>query len=557
MDPEQLQTLWSQVNAALEAGATERQVNSRLRRLQGVPVNSLRVLRTEAEAAGLLGQETQEEEESDNPLAALTPAISGGFGELADEVVSGLEQVGLAREGAAERFRGDVEETTEEHPVAATASRVGGLLASPATRAGARAIGGAANLAGRGTGAVARGAARAAGGTPLSQIASREAGRSVGATLGGGAAGAAEGAAFDLATREGSPGERVAQGPGFGTLLGAAGGAATSAIGSGVHSARRVSQAQKEAGEQAAEAAERFGQGLPTRRGVAQRVDEAQEARRAAFGQAEAAGKEIPGEVTDMLASENPIIRRAVRNAANQGSPEARRFLEGLRKFEAGEVESLPAASFELADDVRKQLNFQGGAFERNRSLLSPLDDAPSAGAVKEAQRLGSRVEETLEEVPGFRTALEESAAAGTQARGFAAGERASGQGADVVEDVLQGKKVQVGGGQGQPLSIPDTPAAQQAFRAGVLRPEVQRLRSGSEPARNWLNTLETSSELQRKVKAALGGDEAFDQFMKEAEELRAVGNLEGIAELLVKSAGFFTFGSSLLGGVGSELLFN
>lgn len=549
MDPERLEQLLSLVEKAREQGMSDREINSRLRRNRNVPFNSVFTLETAAEAEGLLGPGVEDDGERsavDKVRSALTPLIQGATGGFASDVLSGAEEVGLAREGAGERFREDLGEAREAAPIASGTAQITGLLGGPAGRLGARGVSAAGRAAGAAGSRIGGGAASAAGAGDFGRLLGQTVGRVSGATVGGGAAGAAEGGLLGFGEAAGQPvEERLGEAllPG---LLGAGLGAAGAGLSSAFQTSRAIRQAKLDRGEVLSDAAERVGRDLPTRRQVSGRVQQSNQQRRELFRQAEEAGQEIPGEVSDFLAKDNPIIQKALRNAANQGSPEARRFLNAMEEFRAGDRASRPAASFELADDIRKQLRFQGETFQRQTSLLGADAAAPSQGAVREAQRLTNTIEGALDEVPGFREAIEESARAGTQARALQEGRNLFSKPADVIEDVVQGKKVQVGG---DAVQIANNPEAREAVRAGLAQPVLQRLRGGSAKAENFLSELKSSSELQRKMKVILGGEDSLNQFIQEADRLRAIGQMDRIGEEMIKAAGFLTFGTSLFGG--------
>lgn len=575
MDPEHLRALWAEVQSLRSEGMSDREISRELRRIREVPFNSVRSLREHMEAAGLGTVEAAERGEVDdgrpeNPMAVATPLIQGLSGGLASDVLSGLEKINLAPEGAAEGFQEDLGEARERAGLAAHAVQGVGLLAGPG-KVGGRLISRVSQAAGRGAARAALGVARSAGAGALGQLGASAVARGAGATLAGAAGGAAEGALLGFGESfGGTPEERADAalvGGMFGTIAGPLEG-----VRAGARGARELNRAVRERGEVLAEAGERVGRGLPTRRTVASRVEAADDARRAAFDQAEAAGQNLPPEVTETLAT-NDIARRAIRNAANQGSPEAQRFLRHLERFEltqqlnqarqagddaavrrltarlaraGGATNHLPAASFDLADDVRKQLGKKGSGFATRGPDAAAAP--PSAGAVEEATRVKGLLDTALGEVDGFEDALRATARANNQRRALDTGRKMASKSftADEIEDVLAGKTITRGKSK---VRIGNSREAQEAFRSGLAIPVMQRLRGGAAGAESFLNELATSSELQRRMRVILGGQDELRAFMAEAERLAAIGQAHRIQLLLIKAAGFLAGGTSLFGG--------
>lgn len=541
MDPEKLRRLLAEVRALRDEGVSEREISRELRRIREVPFNSVTTLE---DAARNQGVTLDDSEDGDRAIAVLTPIIQGLSGSLASDVLSGLEKIGVAREGASERFREDLGVARERGGPAALAVQGAGLLAGPGA-VGARAVTGAARAAGARAARAGGALAARAGGSPLTQIGAREAARGLGAAAGGGAAGAAVDGLLAFGESAGKPIEKRV---GEAVLWGALGGLLTApitALQSGVKSARSVRSAVKQRGEELAKTARRVGQDLPTRATVSRRVEQADEIRREAFRKAEAAGQNLPTEVTETL-MESPLARNAVRNAARQGSPEAKKFLKALEAFDAGSRKSVPAASFGLADDVRKQLKRQADAF-----AIRPTDATaapPSAGAVQEASRVKGLLDEALGQVTGFDTALRATAVAAGQRRAFDVGRKISGSsfGADEAAEILAGKAIKRGK---QTLRISDSPQAREAFRAGMARPIMLRLQQGGDKAEAFLRQVTTGSEIQDKMRLVLGGEPQLQQFLQEAERLIAIGQADKISTALIKAAGFLGFGTSLFGG--------
>lgn len=558
MDPERLRALVQRVLELREQGVSTREMNRHLRRADNIPFNSVNVLEQEAQLAEVLGpqglagglpqQAEAEDSVMDNVQQALAPLIQGATGSLASDAISGLEQVGVAREGASGRFREDLSQARQEHPFISTGTQIAGLLAGPAGKAGNLLLKGGGRVGGLLGKRAGSAIARKAGAGELGQILGGAAGQGAGGTIGGAAAGAAEGAAIQFGERAGVPADERARGllTSPGTMLGAGVGGLLGGGSQALQSVRGLRDARKARGEVLADAGERVGRELPSGRQVRGRVSEAEQRMRQAFQKAEEAGRDIPGEVTDLFTSGHPQVSQALRNAARQGSPEARRFVRELEAFRAGDRGSPPAVSFELADDVRKQLKFQADAFARRApDAASP---APSQGAVNEAEQTLSRLEGALSEVPGFDEALSQAASAGTQRRAFQTGRQLFSRSADEVEDVIQnGEAIQSGS---KKLQLAGGPQSREAARAGLAQSVLQRLRGGSAKAETFLKELESSSELQRKMEVILGGGDELESFMQEASRLQDVGRADEIADLMVRAAGFLGFGTSLFGGV-------
>lgn len=391
----------------------------------------------------------------------------------------------------------------------------------------------------------------------------------MGTTAAGGLLAGAEGAAIGFGEAAGKPAEDRLQSARTSGVISGLLGAPVVALGSGLRTVRTIGAERAARGEVLARAAERVGQGLPSRRQVAERVAAADAARRRAFDLAEAQGENIPSAISQLVIT-NPTIRGVL---ARSRSQEARQFLRSVEEFRENQaalrqqaqrptrpadfqptgagadpppVQPLPAPriSARLADEIRKDLKFTVDAFARR--MPDSSGRVPSATQVREAQAALDALESQMRMIPGFEEGIRATRLARSQERAFQQGRRFFNQPADVIEDLAAGQSVRIGN---QRVQIAKTQEAMAAFRAGLAAPVIQRLQGGASRAEGFLNELQTSTQLQRKMRTILGGEEALQQFMREADHLRAIGQAHKIVELLIKSAGFIGFGSSLFGG--------
>src|SRR5690606_26498188 len=144
--------------------------------------------------------------------------------------------------------------------------------------------------------------------------------------------------------------------------LGGVTGGAISSLGSTVGNIRGIRREIQRAGDELAGTAERVAAGLPTRRGVAAAVDEADAARRA--GQETVSGFGVAPESVESLFLTNPTIYRTLRRS---GSERARRVVRELDAVRSGKSDALPEISFDIVDDVRNDLKATVDAFAKRR----------------------------------------------------------------------------------------------------------------------------------------------------------------------------------------------
>jgi len=316
-------------------------------------------------------------------------------------------------------------------------------------------------------------------------------------------------------------------------------------------------------------------QDLPTFRGVMSALDETEAAKRAGFDAAGAVGTDLPGRATDILASDNVIVRKVLRKAARDGNPEAIKFEAALKRVRltkrlrsltksgaegaeirraqralakaGGPLNSLPAVSFDLADSVNK------GILDRANGIINKGAKA-DLGATKEARRLHDNLTEALSGVESFSAARAASSLEGRVNRAFHSGQKAYKRSADEFERIFSGKKLRNVPKKLRTV-VHQTPEELQAFRGGAATQIANRLEGGASRANSYIEKLLSSPQEQRKLRIILGGDKPFQAFLREAERLRAVGQAGRIGSLFLKAAGFFGAGSSIVGSVAAESL--
>jgi hypothetical protein len=536
VNPEEIQELLAEVAAARADGMSDRQINAAFRRYR-LPFDSVEALER---VAGNMGVSASGGDSDPHPLRALAPLVQGFTGSLGSDLLDLLGKAGVGEGG--DEFRSQLAGAREEAPFSSMGLQVaGGILGAPrvaVTKGIVPATRAVAGAAGRGAGRLAgRAGAGAAG-----QLGARGAAQT-GAAIGtGGLLSAAEGAAVGFGERAGEE-DRT---PGL-LEVGASGllGAAGAGLGSSVGSFRRGAQAIKGRGAQVAQVAEDVAAGSPTRNAIQVAVDEADELRRAAFQTFEGAGRRAPQEVVDFL-GRNPAARRVLQRT---DSEEARAVVAAFRRGET------PNVSVRLADQVRKELDTVGDAFAtRSPTARGRL---PRATEIDEAANAAEEMLGMLERVPGLREGMAATRLARGMERSAALGQRVAqrGVGADVAEALIRGERVTVLAPGGRPVSLPQTPEAIEAFRAGMLRPELLRLRGGTKAIDTFLDRLH-GPELANKMRIALGGEENFRAFMQAAEHARALGDAGLIMQAAIKFGGFTILGSSVLaGGVAGVML--
>lgn len=547
MNPEEIQALLAEVAAARADGMSDREINAAFRRYK-VPFDNVRTLERVALNMGV-PLPTASQEAGGGVREAISdvvaPFLQGATMSLGSDFLEGMERAGLVREGAGERNRDRVQQARERHPIRSILLQGAGSVVG-APRAVAQSlltpvVRGVGALAGRAGAA----AARAAGAGPMGQLGARGAANVVGATAAGAGAGAAEGGLIGFGEAYGQ--EDRGGSAATGALFGGVTGGILSSLGSTVGNIRGVRREIKRAGDELAGTAERVAAGLPTRRGVAAAVDEADAARRA--GQKAVSGFGIAPARAESLFLTNPTIYKTLRRS---GSERARQVVRELDAVRSGKSDALPEISFDIVDDVRNDLKATVDAFAKR--LPDATGRVPSNARAREAEEALEVLDEILQsDVPGFAARQSATAAARSMERAYETGRRLANQPLDVVEDVFAGKVVRRGR---QRIRLQNTPENNAAARAGLAEPILTRLRSGQEAAASFIKELETSGELQGRMRIILGSDEAYESFIREANHLRALSQADKVAESLVKWAGFVGFGSSVLGGtISSGLL--
>jgi len=362
--------------------------------------------------------------------------------------------------------------------------------------------------------------------------------------VGGGVA-AAEGGLFGFGEEAGAPVEERLEAAVTPAIISGLVGAPFSGGIAATREARRLLTAGRQRGTRLAESLSAES-GLPGRRGVAGRIESTEEAKRAAFQAAESVGTEIPVEIADMLQN-NTVLRAALRRS---GSQESKRVLAGIQRVEAGEALSFESPSFTLIDDLRKDLKRTADAFKRRAPDAS--GKVPSASKAREAQAALDELEDLLLSVEGFEEGLGLAAAAGSQRRAMASGERVFNRPAGEIEDLIAGKTVQVGK---TAIKIPTDPASREAFRVGLANRQLQQLKSGRGAVKRFLDDAQTGSEVTQRLRVILGSDDALQGFLREVSQEASGQTVEEVLELMIKFGGFKILGSSLAGGTAVGLL--
>lgn len=178
---------------------------------------------------------------------------------------------------------------------------------------------------------------------------------------------------------------------------------------------------------------------------------------------------------------------------------------------------------------------------------------------VRESRQAEEALTELLGRVPGFQEGIQATREARGIERAFLLGERvqAANVGADVAQDLLAGNTVRLGLGGKSPtaLTLPRDPDAIEAFRAGMIRPYITRLRQGQKSVDAFVDDLMTGTELRDKMRVALGGEENLQGFLREAEAIKAIGDTGRMMQSLIKWGGFNFLGSSVIAGAALPLL--
>lgn len=541
-----------------KAGATDEQINQALfRASKGKIINTAQLLPPRE------GPAPEPQKRGETPGALTTAGLSA-----ADMALFGLgdELVQLVRgEEAAEDFRGRRQRGQEEHPVASFAGGAAGLLGGAGSLAG-RAVVRAAPAAGRAAAGLLGGGAARAGAGGTAQAVSRGAGQIAGRTGAGAAIGAAEGGLLGATTAE--EGERAGAAAGgavVGGLLGGGVGALSS-----LGAARQTIRAPEGGSQRLAEAARQTSL-LPGRRPVRAQIDEARRVAREAFQEAEAAGP-IAG-AADVI-RQNPAAREALERI---GTEESRKLVRQIRKFEkateaadetvetglfdatgqaitrteaAGPAPKLPDIEFGIVDEIRKALGREADAFKKR--LPGARGKVPSQSQVREAEAAVGQLEEILSDVPGFQTAIQQTARAGTIERALADGASLFNRPVADIERVLGGKSLAVS--SARRINPPKDPETLLAMRQGMADKLIEQLGRGDQSVSDWVSKLETGTALPRRMRLMLGSDEAFDQFMTAVRQEGQNLTTAKVAQIIAKIGGF-ALGTSLIGGGLVELL--
>lgn len=369
MDPDQVRELQQRIQAALDAGASEEDLNEALSTNENVPFSSVREVRFADPEGGRDFRRHVADE-------AVTAASDFSLG-FADEIAGLVEGIGAAvvpggrgfsegREEGTERFREREEEARERLGTKGqVASAIGtGLLGGAGTLKALQA----ARPALKGKGLL--GVLSAGPKAKPSETLVRMAGRS---TAGGAAVGAAEGAG----RAEGgfrSRSEEALSGGLFGAGVGALGGA-------GIGAATQVPRAFSRARTAGSNIAEEGIRGIAGRaRRPPSLLEEAQEAqqrtaRRELIQPLEEAG-DIPGDVADAFI-ENPVLQRELRSVARD-NPSARRAVEAIDAAQEGSRRAVEVPDFETVDKVHQRLQSTVNQARRtgNEVLIRDVVDA-------------------------------------------------------------------------------------------------------------------------------------------------------------------------------------
>jgi len=560
MNPQEVAQLLREVQAALARGESEESIDAALRDRFGNKARSVNHLFIQAKRHGLTretienGPQELDEDKGfgEKVVQAITPAIQGALGGFAPDVIEALDKVGLAAPGAADRFREDLSEERENHQVRAAATGIVGLMGGPAGRVlgglfkGARAV---AAPAGPLAGAAARGLGAGEVTSRIAQIgtagvAAGATGATAGAAIGAGLGAGEAGASLDPADRTAAARLEATKGP-------AAVGAVLGTLGAGgglIREGKRIVQQGVGRGERlATDITKESGLLGPAAKREAMAAES--QAKTGLFAGVEAQGATVSAEARAVV-FKNPTLLRALQRS---GSEESKRLIANERAFQATQAaraagESLPegvkavhsqeAMSFKLLDSIRQGLERTSKGLARRKVGGVPPDKAKIA----EAQEALGLLEGTfIAERQGFTAALESASRVGTGARGFESGMKTFTKDASEVAQAF-GQAV---GRQGK-----------QSFREGLLVKVNQRLRSGPDAVKGFVNQAQ-NSEMQTKLKILLGSERAFEKAMAEIAATRTAINADVVIEALIKFGGFRVFGSSLAGGTAIGALKN
>ena len=515
MDPKQLQALANLVSREKLRGRTDRQISSSLRRNPNIPVNSLRQLEVELQAAGISAQLPESASSSPQPPADPIDRIQGVLARGIQGLTAGFanDAIGAVSPELGERFEDDIETSRREDPI------IGGVTEIATSLIPSTGIARAGGLLKTGSGLQRIGKGVGIGKRALTGAAQV------------GAVGAAEGALFAAGNTddEGVSG-RLKAALKVAPITGALGVFTGSLLGTaaGAQQARRTVQ---EGGSRLAGTAAREA-GIAAKPSIVRRgIDEITQAGRSLMRPLEAAGaRAVPAEAVQQII-ESPILRRELRRI---GTPASRKVANQIDDVIAGKRGSVEGLTFEMLDDVRQSVKFQADR------LKSRIPDArgrlPSRSSVNAAEGELQVLDEALDAVPGFTESRSLFAQAGTQRRGLKEGRKMFGKGADDFVSAFD--------------ELPND-GARRAFREGGLAELTKKLNKAGSVETFLADASLAGSEVQQKLRVILGSDEAFDAFQVAVRTEKGVLTKAKLIEAITKGAGFLVGGTSIAGGAG------
>ena len=455
---------------------------------------------------------------------AAAVALSGATAGLAGPLMGLGERVGIVPEGAREGFEFARDSSRRENPVASgvgefAAGMLPGLGLAKGGMALAKGAGqGAARLAGRaGMGAGARATARAAG-----------------TAAGAMGAGAAEGGLLGATTAlgEGADAEGIKKSAGSGAVFG---GLLGGVFGAGAGTKAGV----EDLTEGMATAGTRL-RGQVTEQ--LEQVPALQGRLRILKGQKNAAYESaLQGNAPAQAATtvmRDPVMAEALAKSGPPGQRFMRRWRAHEAAVAAGKPSTPPDMPAVLLDDLKGQLDAVGDTFKKAKLGADPA--ARGAGNIREAGAASARLDNLLDNIPGYRQGSTLARLEGTQSRALDAGKKAWGAPADEVLDTLN----RMG-----------SPEEAVAYRVGLARKFLQQLGGTKANVKTQITKLLEGDEGAKKARALFGSDEAFERFMASVRDADSEINAARIAKDVIKYAGFTIGGSSLLGLAGSDLV--
>lgn len=528
MDPEQLAQFLEDVQVLRDAGTSDREINSMLRRNRDVPFNSIAQLEAEAQFAARntprapdlegraaapsdAGIPTRPDAPQVEP-APLGDRIRGQITNAADKFFAGFgtDAVGLVSPEAKDRLDQQIAVAKRDAPVTTGAT---GLATSLIPAAGVGRLfglgkGGLQNI-GRGQGILARGA------TGAGQV---------------GAAGAAEAGLFAAGLEEGTPSERLAA-AGRAAPFGAGAGVVTGGLLGTASGAQQARRAVQESGGLLAERGARTAGLRPRSAPMRGEIADVGRQARGLLRPLEEGTEALPPSVTQEFVN-SPLMRRELRRI---GTPEARAVAEQLENVAAGKPGDLSGLTFQMADDVRSGLRHEADIFAGRKP--DARGRRPSNVRQQAIEGEFNLLDRALRESPTFDRSRRLFAQEGTSRRALEAGETAFRQKADDFVREFD--------------NLPGGAPAQRAFRQGAIGELTAQLNTGDAVESFLRRASAPGSEVQQKLRVIMGGEEALQDFLSAVAREKGVLKKARLIEMITKGAGFLFGGTSIAGGAG------